>query len=105
MFLDSEPVLAKVCLVEAQAGPPEAADLRARLFAALRPLLDRGREQLAFEQQPTPLAAAATIALVAGVLQEQFVGGKGPPVHRPAGRVDGLGGRSVPGCSRGQAPD
>ncbi len=73
VFLDSEPVLARVCLVEALAGPREAAELRARLFASLKPLLDRGREQLAAEQQPSRLAATATIALVVGVLQEQFV--------------------------------
>lgn len=73
VFLDSEPALARVCLVESLAGPPEAAELRARLSASLKPLLDRGRERLAPERQPLQLAATATIALVAGVLQEQFV--------------------------------
>jgi AcrR family transcriptional regulator len=73
VFLDSEPLLARVCLVDALAGPHEAAELRARLLASSRPLLDRGREQLAPEHQPSPLTATATIALVAGILQEQFV--------------------------------
>lgn len=90
VFLESEPVLARVCLVEAQAGSPEAADLRARLFATLRPLLDRGREQLAFEQQPSQLAAAATIALVAGVLQEQFVERRDPEFIGLLGELTGL---------------
>jgi len=90
VFLDSEPALAKVCLVEVQAGPPEAADLRARLFAALRPLLDRGREQLTIEQQPPQLTARATIALVAGVLQEQFVEGQDPQFIGLLGELAGL---------------
>jgi AcrR family transcriptional regulator len=73
VLLDSEPVLARVCLVEALAGPREALELRSRLFEALKPFLERGRQQLAPEQQPPSLTAAATIALVAGVLAEQFV--------------------------------
>lgn len=90
MFLDSEPVLARVCLVEVQAGLPEAMNLRARLFAVLRPLLDCGREQLAFEKQPPNLAAAATIALVVGVLQEQFVEKRDPEFIGLLGELTGL---------------
>lgn len=90
VFLDTEPVLARVCLIEAQAGPPEAAALRARLFAALRPLLDRGREQLAVEQQPPQLTARATIALVAGILQEQFMEKQEPQFIALLGELAGL---------------
>jgi AcrR family transcriptional regulator len=73
VFLDSEPALARVCLIEVLAGPRRAAELRARLFALLSPLLDRARGQLAPERQPSKLTAAATVALVAGVLQERLV--------------------------------
>ncbi len=90
VFLDSELVLARVCLVEALAGPPEAAELRARLFAALRPLLDRAREQLAPEQQPQKLAAAATIALVIGVLQEHLLASEQPTFIELLGDLAGL---------------
>ncbi len=89
VFLDSEPVLARVCLVEALAGPREAAELRARLFALLKPLLDRGRERLAPKQQPSQLTARATIALVAGILQEQFVEGE-PVFIEMLGELAGL---------------
>jgi AcrR family transcriptional regulator len=73
VFLDSEPALARVCLVEAHGGPPAAMELRARLLAVLTPLLERARERLAVEEQPPSLTAAATIAAVAGILQEQLV--------------------------------
>jgi AcrR family transcriptional regulator len=89
VFLDSEPGLARVCLVEALAGPCEAAELRARLLALLKPLLDRAREQLTFEQQPSQLTATATIALVAGVLQYQFVGGGKPAFTALLGELAG----------------
>jgi AcrR family transcriptional regulator len=90
VFLDREPVLARVCLVEALAGPRDALKLRARLFALLEPLLERGREQLAPEQQPLPLTAAATVALVAGVLQERFVRDREPAFVELLGELGGL---------------
>ncbi len=90
VFLDSEPALARVCLVESLAGPPQAAELRARLFASLKPLLDRGRERLAPERQPLQLAATATIALVAGVLQEQLVQGEEPAFIGLLGELAGM---------------
>jgi AcrR family transcriptional regulator len=91
VFLDSEPVLARVCLVEAFAGPRAATELRARLLEILKPLLDRGREQLAPEQQPpSQLTATATVALVAGVLQEQFVDDKEPKFIELLGELAGL---------------
>jgi AcrR family transcriptional regulator len=90
VFLDLEPVLARVCLIEALAGPGEAAELRARLLALLRPLLDRGRGQLAPERQPSKLTATATVALVAGVLQEQFVEKAEPVFIELLGELAGL---------------
>jgi hypothetical protein len=90
VFLDCEPVLARVCLVEALAGPRDALELRRRLFASLEPLLERAREQLAPEQQPSPLTAAATIALVAGVLQERLVEDREPTFVGLLGELGGL---------------
>jgi AcrR family transcriptional regulator len=105
VFLDSEPVLARICLVEALAGPHEAAELRMRLFAALRPLLDRAREQLAPEQQPQQLAARATVALVVGVLQEHLLGSEEPAFIELLGDLTGLVVAQYLGISeaRGQA--
>jgi AcrR family transcriptional regulator len=73
VFLDSEPQLARVCLVEALGGPQAALELRTRLLASLTPLLERGREQLTPERQPSSLTAPATIAAVAGILQEHLL--------------------------------
>jgi AcrR family transcriptional regulator len=78
VFLDSEPVLARMCVIEALSGPPAALECRARSLASLTPLLERARERLAAEEQPPSLTATATIAAVAGILQEQFAIARDP---------------------------
>ncbi|HTA96334.1 MAG TPA: hypothetical protein VK730_01675 [Solirubrobacteraceae bacterium] len=69
VFLDCEPAFAEVCLVEALSGPPAALEFRARLLAVLIPLLERARERLAVEDQPSSFTAQASIAAVAGILR------------------------------------
>jgi hypothetical protein len=76
LFLDSEPLLARICLADALAGPPAALELRSLLFALLAPLL--ARAQLPSDEQPSPLTSTAVIASVAGILQEQFVHAREP---------------------------
>ncbi len=90
VFLESEPVMARVCLVEALAGPREAAGLRARLLDALKPLLERAREGLTPDLQPSGLTAAATVTLVTGVLQEQFVSREQPKFIGLLGELAGV---------------
>lgn len=90
VFLDSEPQLARVCLVEALGGPPTALELRARLLASLTPLLEGGREQLTAEQQPSSLTAPATIAAVASILQEHLLQTQEPEFVGLLGELSGL---------------
>jgi AcrR family transcriptional regulator len=90
VFLESEPALARVCVVEALAGPPEVLRLRARSFASLTPLLDRAREQLAPDQQPSALTATATIEAVAGMLHRQYVEQREPVLAGLLGDLAGL---------------
>ena len=90
MFLDSELILARVCLVEALAGPRAALELRARLFASLTPLLERARKDIPAEEQPPSLTAAATIASVAGILQEQYLRTPEPVFIGLLGELSGL---------------
>jgi len=90
VFLDSEPALARFCLVDALAGPPAALELRACLLAHLRPLVDRAREHLRVEEQPSSLTATATIASVTGILQEQFVRARRPVFVGMLGELSGL---------------
>ena len=51
-YLDSEPVLGRVCVVEALAAPPAALGRRARLLEPLKPLLDQARQELPADRQP-----------------------------------------------------
>lgn len=63
-FLDAEPALARVCLVEALAGPPAALRQRAESMQRLKSLLDGARKELAVDR-PHEMAADAAIASVA----------------------------------------
>jgi len=89
-FLDSEPVLARVCVVEALAGPPTALKRRVRLLEPLKPLLDQAREELPADQQPPSATAEATIAAVAGILHARVVEGHAPPFIGLLGELAGV---------------
>jgi AcrR family transcriptional regulator len=78
-FLDREPELARVCLVEALAVGPAGLSLRARELEALAPLVDAGRVHATPGELPHALMPEATIAAVAGILHMRLVTGKAPP--------------------------
>jgi AcrR family transcriptional regulator len=90
VFLDSEPALAKVCLVEALAGPPPVLRQRADSLQQLKPLLDRGREGLMADQQPSGMVAEATIASVVGILHTKLVEEQAPPFIGLLGELVGV---------------
>jgi AcrR family transcriptional regulator len=79
VFLDSEPALARVCIVDALAGPPEALEHRARLLQPLIALVDGVRETLPADRQPPAITAEATVVSVAGILHARLVAGQVPP--------------------------
>jgi AcrR family transcriptional regulator len=90
VFLDSEPTLARVCLVDGPSGPPEALRRRAESLRPLRALVDGGRRSLADEQQPPALTADATIASVAGLLHAALCEGQAPPFIGLLGDLAGV---------------
>lgn len=90
MFLDSEPALAKVCLVEALAGPSRGLKQRAESLQQLKPLLDGLRKQLQADQQPPAMAADAAIASVFGILHAKLVNGEAPPFIELLGELAGI---------------
>jgi AcrR family transcriptional regulator len=89
-FLDSEPLLARVCLVEALAGPPAAVERRAQLLEPLAALVDGAREMLPTDKQPPKATAEASIALVVGVLHTRLVTGQTPPFINCLGELAAL---------------
>ncbi len=90
VFLDSEPAYARVCLIDALAGPPAALEQRAQLLQPLVALLDRARETLSEQKQPPPLTAEAAIASVAGVLHARLAKGQVPPFIDLLGELSGV---------------
>ncbi len=90
LFLDAEPVLARVCLVEALAGPPVALRQRVESLQQLTPLLDSARERATLEQQPPEMAADAVIAAVCGILHTKLVEEQAPPFIVLLGELVGV---------------
>jgi AcrR family transcriptional regulator len=79
VLLDSEPALARVCLVDALAGPPAALEHRAQLLQPLVGLVDRARDALPSDAQPLPITGEATVVAVAGILHARLVALQAPP--------------------------
>ena len=90
VLLDSEPALARVCLVDALAGPPAALELRAQLLHPLVGLVDRARDTLPSGAQPLPVTGEATVVAVAGILHARLVSLKAPPFIDLLGELAGL---------------
>jgi AcrR family transcriptional regulator len=78
-FLDCEPQLAQVCLVETLTVSRAGLSLRAHELAALAPLVDAGRVHSTPGEPPHPLTAEATIASVTGILHTRLVTEEAPP--------------------------
>ena len=89
-FLDFEPASARIYLVESLAGPPAALQLRASLLESFSPLVDRGRDLVSADRQPSAMAAGSAIASVAGTLHAQLVAGSSPPFISLLGELAGM---------------
>jgi AcrR family transcriptional regulator len=87
VFLDAEPALARVCVIDALAGPQPALEHRARLLRPLIALVDSGRETLPRNAQPPPITAEAMVVSVAGLLHARMVSGKAPPFIKLLGEL------------------
>jgi AcrR family transcriptional regulator len=77
-FLDSDPLLARFCLVEALAAGPAALEYRARELGLLAHTVD-GVLGHAEGRGATLLSAEAVVASVAGILHARVVQGEAPP--------------------------
>ncbi|HEY2768748.1 MAG TPA: TetR/AcrR family transcriptional regulator [Solirubrobacteraceae bacterium] len=68
-FLEREPLLARVCVVQSQRGGSEVLALRDRIFTRLVGVLDEGRAQGKAAATPcTPLTAEALVGAAYGVI-------------------------------------
>lgn len=77
-FLDDEPVIARLLIVESHSGGPATQRSRARILAALTSAVEEGRDQ-AKGSSPPPLAGEGVIGGVLTVIHSRLVeGGYGP---------------------------
>jgi AcrR family transcriptional regulator len=78
-FLDAEPLLARVCVVDALAAGPPALEYRARELEVLKHMVDAAFARGPAGHETSELAAEALIASVAGILHARLVTGEAPP--------------------------
>jgi len=89
-FLDAEPALARVCLVDSLAAGSTALERRARELKILEPLLDSGGKRTSSSRRPLALTAESTIAAVSGILHNRLISGDAPPFIDLLGELVGL---------------
>jgi AcrR family transcriptional regulator len=68
VFLDEEPALAKLCLVEALGAGPRVLERRAELLEDLAEVVDRGRFVTSAVREPPEVAAEGVVGAVLAVL-------------------------------------
>ncbi len=78
-FLDSDPPLARICLVEALAAGPAVLEYRARELEVLKHMVDDVAGPVTAERRASLLGAEAVVASVAGILHTRLVRGEAPP--------------------------
>jgi AcrR family transcriptional regulator len=72
-FLDEEPALARLCVVESLAAGPQALERRTRIVRALIHAVDEGRHEARAGRQPPPLAAEGVVGAVLAVIHARLV--------------------------------
>ncbi|HEY7961841.1 MAG TPA: TetR family transcriptional regulator [Solirubrobacteraceae bacterium] len=71
-FLDEEPQVGRLCVVEALAAGPRALERRTRALEVLRGALDEGREEVRGGREPPPLTAEGVLGAVSSVLHARL---------------------------------
>lgn len=80
VFLDSEPVHARACLLESMTGLSLGFQSRAQTLRRLGQLVDgAARQQLSLERQPTATMPEAMTVSVLGILRRRLLSGEVPP--------------------------
>lgn len=73
-FLEEEPVLARICLVEAQGAGTKVLERRAQMLGELAEVVDRGRAAPgAVREPPSEITAEALVGAVSTVLQTRLL--------------------------------
>src|SRR4029077_16284995 len=89
-FLDREPVLARVCVVQALRGGPRVLERRERVLGELAGVLDEGRSEGARGNDCPPLTAEGLVGAGLAVVFGRLLRGDGEPLVGLHGELMGL---------------
>jgi AcrR family transcriptional regulator len=79
-FLDREPALARVCVVQAGCADPRLLRRRGELLAVLAAVVDEGRRQGARGAQCSPLTAEGVVGAALAIVHARLLSGEGRPL-------------------------
>ncbi len=80
MFLDEEPGLAKLCIVEALGAGQRVLDCRATVLDELAEIVDRGRDATSATRQPPEVTAEGVVGAIFAVLHTRVLESDGQPL-------------------------
>ena len=89
-FLDREPALARVCIIQALRGGPAVLERRERILARLARVVDEGRLQTARGDACTPLTAEGLVGAAIAILHTRLLRGEREPLTHLLGELTGM---------------
>jgi AcrR family transcriptional regulator len=89
-FFDREPVLARVCVVQALSGGPGVLERREEVLARLACVVDGGRGEGARGAQCTPLTAEGLVGAAFGIVYARLLKGPREPLTGLVGELMGM---------------
>src|SRR5580704_10600114 len=89
-FLDREPVLARVCVIQALRGGPEVLARRDEILAGLAAVVDEGRNEGARGEQCTPLTAEGVLGAAFAIVYARLLRGERKPLTDLLGELMGM---------------
>jgi AcrR family transcriptional regulator len=82
LFLDDEPGLAKLCVVEALGAGPRVLERRGKLLEEAAKHIDRGRDVTSATREPPDVTAEGVVGAISAVLHTRLLdGGKEPLIN------------------------
>ena len=89
-FLDREPVLARVCVIQALRGGPEVLERRDEILAGLAAVVDEGRLEGVRGEQCTPLTAEGVVGAAFAIVYARLLRGERKPLTGLSGELMGM---------------
>jgi AcrR family transcriptional regulator len=89
-FFDREPVLARVCVVQALRGGPRVLERREQVLAGLARFIDKGRDENGKSRTCPPLMADGLVGAAFGIVYGRLLRGEREPLTDLFGELMGM---------------